>query len=73
MYGRNIYLYNCDEYTREFFEKLGIPQGPSEEYKDDQWTTKVNSKWIPQKDAAMKDYLEKKLGGGRVTSEKQFL
>ena len=30
IYGRNIYLYNCDVFTREFFEKLGQPQGPSE-------------------------------------------
>lgn len=73
IYGRQIYLYNCDEYTREFYEKLGIPQGPAEPYQDDQWTTKVDSKWVPQKDAQMKDYLEKKLGGGRVTSQKQFL
>ena len=50
-----------------------MPQGPSEQYRDDQWTSKVNSKWVPQKDADMKNYLEKKLGGGRVTSEKQFL
>lgn len=57
IYGRSIYIYNCDEYTREFYEKLGAPQGPSEEYNNDQWTTKVNTVWIPQKDAAMKDYL----------------
>ena len=73
IYGREIYLYNCDEYTREFYEKLGNPQGPSEEYQADAWTTKVDTKWIPQKDAQMKDYLEKKLGGGRVASQKQFL
>lgn len=73
IYGRNIYLYDCDEYTREFFEKLGQPQGPTEQYQDDQWTTKVNNKWVPKKDAVMKEYFEKKLGGGKVNSEKQFL
>lgn len=73
IYGRNIFLYNCDEYTREFYEKHGTPQGPAEPYEDDQWTSKTNAKWVPQKDAQMKDYLEKKLGGGRVTSQKQFL
>lgn len=73
IYGRNIYIYDCDEYTREFYEKLGQPQGPSEPYQEDQWNTKVNDKWVPKKDALMKEYLEKKLGGGRVNSEKQFL
>ncbi len=66
-------MYDCDGYTREFFEKLGQPQGPSEPYQDDQWTTKVNNKWVPKKDAVMKEYFEKKLGGGKVNSEKQFL
>lgn len=73
IYGRNIFLYNCDEYTREFYEKHGTPQGPALLYEDDQWTSKTNAVWVPQKDAQMKEYLEKKLGGGRVTSQKQFL
>lgn len=30
IYGRSIYLYDCDEYTREFYVKLGTPQGPAE-------------------------------------------
>ena len=68
IHGRNVYLYDCDEYTREFFEKLGQPQGPSESYNNDQWTTKANDKWVPKKDALMKEYLEKKLGGGKVNS-----
>ena len=68
IYGRNIYLYDCDGYTREFFEKVNQPQGPSEAYTNDQWTTKVNDKWVPKKDALMKEYLEKKLGGGKVNS-----
>lgn len=73
LYGRSIYLYNCDDYTREFFEKVNQPQGPAEPYENDQWTTTVTNKWVPKKDAQMKDYLEKKLGGGKVNSEKQFL
>ena len=73
IYGRSIYLYDCDGYTRQFYEKINQPQGPSEPYSNDQWTsTKVN-KWVPKKDAQMKEYLEKKLGGGKVNSEKQFL
>ena len=73
LYGRSIYLYNCDDYTREFYEKAAQPQGPAEPYQDDQWTSTVTNKWVPKKDAQMKEYLEKKLGGGKVNSEKQFL
>jgi EF-hand domain-containing protein 1 len=73
LYGRSIYLYNCDDYTREFYEKAGQPQGPAEPYDNDQWTSTVTNKWVPKKDAQMKEYLEKKLGGGKVNSEKQFL
>ena len=73
LYGRSIYLYNCDDYTREFYERASQPQGPAESYDNDQWTTTLTNKWVPKKDAQMKDYLEKKLGGGKVNSEKQFL
>lgn len=73
IYGRSIYLYDCDGYTRQFYEKIGQPQGPSEPYSNDQWTSTKANKWIPKKDAQMKEYLEKKLGGGKVNSEKQFL
>jgi hypothetical protein len=31
-----------------------MPQGPSESYENDQWTKKVNDKWVPKKDAMMK-------------------
>ena len=30
-------------------------------------------KYVPQRDHMMKDFMEHKLGGGRVTSQKQFL
>jgi hypothetical protein len=32
IHGKIIRLVNCDEYTREFYEKLGQPQGPAEDY-----------------------------------------
>ena len=73
VYGRAIYLYDCDGYTREFYEKVGQPQGPSEPYDNDKWTSTMTNKWVPKKDAQMKQYLEKKLGGGKVNSQKQFL
>lgn len=52
---------------------MNQPQGPSEQYQADQWTTKHDDVWVPKKDAQMKEYLEKKLGKGKVLSEKQFL
>jgi hypothetical protein len=57
LYGKTIFLYNCDEYTREFYEAQGAPQGPALPYEQDQWSTKVNTVWVPQKDAQMKEYL----------------
>lgn len=39
----------------------------------DDWTKATSTKFKPVKDAMMKDYLEHKLGGGRVASQKQFL
>ena len=73
IYGKNIHFHNCDIYTREFYEKQGKPQGPAEECPEDPFQEKANRKFVPVQDAEMKDYLEKKLGGGRVTSQKQFL
>lgn len=29
VYGREYFVYNCDEYTREFYEKISEPQGPA--------------------------------------------
>lgn len=26
IYSKNIKIYDCDKYTREFFENLGVPQ-----------------------------------------------
>ena len=57
IYGRSIYLYNCDDYTREFYEKIQQPQGPAEDYNNDVWTATKTNKWVPKKDAQMKEYL----------------
>jgi hypothetical protein len=57
IYGRSIYLYHCDDYTREFYEKAGQPQGPSEPYENDEWTSTTTNKWVPKKDAQMKENL----------------
>lgn len=73
IFGKNIHIYDCDQYTREFYENLGKPQGSAEECPKDSWNEKATTSYIPQKDNTMKDFMEHKLGGGRVTSQKQFL
>lgn len=50
-----------------------MEQPPREEPALDDWTKTALNKFVPVKDAMMKDYLEHKLGGGRVHSQKQFL
>jgi hypothetical protein len=73
IFAKKIRVLNCDEYTREFYENLGTPQGPAEECVEDNWEKKTLTKYVPQKDYFLKEYVERKLGGGRVSSEKQFL
>lgn len=73
IYGKTILIHDCDEYTREFYEKLNYPQPEPFEAPKDSFEIKTLTKHIPQKDHMMKDFMEHKLGGGRVTSQKQFL
>ncbi|EGR31837.1 hypothetical protein IMG5_100900 [Ichthyophthirius multifiliis] len=72
-FGKNFHFYDCDQYTREFYENLGIPQGPSQDYESDNWEKKTLTQYVPIKDQMMKDFMEHKLGGGRVPPAKQFL
>jgi EF-hand domain-containing protein 1 len=70
--SRSIRIYDCDQYTREFFGNLGTPQGEAGSCPEDAF--KVSTRPIPiKKDPELLEYLEKKLGGGRVASQKQFL
>ena len=73
IFGKKILIYDCDQYTREFYENLGIPQAESFEPPLDNFEERTQTKFVPVKDNTMKDYLEHKLGGGRVKPEKQFL
>lgn len=73
IYGKSIFLNNCDVYTREFYEHLGQPQGSAIEAPTDNFEQKTLTTFVPNRDYMMKDFLEHKLGGGRVTSQKQFL
>lgn len=73
IYGKSIFLNNCDVYTREFYEHLGEPQQSAIEAPTDNFEVKTMTKFEPKRDYMMKDFLEHKLGGGRVSSQKQFL
>jgi hypothetical protein len=73
VYGKNITLFDCDQYTREFYEKQGISQESAVDFPKDPFHNNMLKKFVPKKDNQMKDYLEHKLGGGKVVSQKQFL
>ena len=73
IYGKFVKLYDCDQYTREYYEGIGVTQPPKEEIPIDNFHLQNINKVPPKKDQMMKDYLEHRLGGGRVTSQKQFL
>lgn len=65
--GRSIRIYDADTYTREYFVNIGQPQVEAQTCPEDSF--KVSCKPIPQqKDAELLEFLEKKLGGGRVPS-----
>ena len=73
LFGKNIYINGCDQYTREFFDNLGMPQNDDVDAPIDNFQAKTLTQFVPQKDNQMKDFMEHKLGGGRVASQKQFL
>lgn len=70
--GRSIRVYDCDPYTREFFNNLGTPQAEAQQCPSDSFAESLKVV-PPKKDPELLQYLEKKLGGGRVASQKQFL
>lgn len=72
IYGRQVRITDCDQYTREYFENLGCPQQECMDVPTDEFV-KSKVPIPPKKDAFMLQYLEKKLGGGKVESQKQFL
>lgn len=36
-FGKNIRFTSCDEYTREFYENINMPQPPAEDIETDNW------------------------------------
>jgi len=73
IYGKYIRLFDCDDYTREFYLAQNIQQPPSQDIIIDKFHEKTLNKFVAKRDNSMKDYLEHKLGGGKVHSQKQFL
>lgn len=73
VYGKWIRLFDCDEYTREFYAAQGIAQAPKQDVLVDKFHENTKNKFVAKRDNSMKDYLEHKLGGGKVHSQKQFL
>jgi hypothetical protein len=73
IYGRYIRLYDCDDYTREFYSTQGITQPAANDIPDDYFRDSRKPRPVQKRDNSMKNYLECKLGGGKVHSQKQFL
>jgi len=73
IYGRYIKLTKCDKFTRDFYSIHSINQPNETEPLLDDFHKAKEKKPEKFKDNSMKDYLEHKLGGGSVISQKQFL
>lgn len=74
IYGKIVSIFDCDQYTRDFYRSYGIEQPqPSEVPLDNYHHMKTLSKIPPKKDNLMKDWLEHGQGGGKVKNQKQFL
>jgi hypothetical protein len=70
--GRSIRIYDCDQYTREFFCNCGDPQPDQCLAPEDNFVQSCKP-IPPKKDPELLEFLEKKLGGGRVPSQKCVL
>jgi hypothetical protein len=73
IYGKVIRLFDCDQYSREFYQGQGIIQPDKQDTPLDSFHSDKLTKFVGKKDNLMKDYLEHRLGGGRVAPQKQFL
>jgi hypothetical protein len=70
--GRSIRVTDCDQYTREFFDNINCSQPPAISTPGDSFAASQVPKPL-KKDKELMEFLEKKLGGGKVASQKQFL
>src|SRR5207249_4238031 len=73
VYGKLVSIFDCDNYTREFYQTLGFQQPNTQEIPTDSYhLQKTLSKIQPKRDNLMKDWLEHGQGGGKVKNQKQF-
>jgi hypothetical protein len=72
IFGRIMRIYDCDDYSRQFFASQGTELAAAQQCPVDNFATSL-IKVPPKRDPEMKQFLEKALGGGKVASQKQFL
>jgi EF-hand domain-containing protein 1 len=72
LHGRCIRIYDADEYTRQFYVNLGSALADAQPMPTDAFRQSMVKVAVPR-DNEMKEYMEKTLGGGKVTNQKQFL
>jgi len=70
--ARQWRIYDADDYTKEFYNRLGNPLATPQQCPIDNFE-KSKIPILPQKEPFLLQYMEKKLGGGKVQSQKQFL
>lgn len=75
VYGKSIHLHDCDAFTREYFNSLGMPQpAGSPQSEDDPWTTareESKMKVASGERTYEKLYREVMLGGGHINENMQ--
>ena len=71
--GRYLTLYDCDKYTRDFYNTKGIVQIDHILPLKDNFHLKMDRKIVKNTDNSMMEYLEFKLGGGKTKNLIQFL
>ena len=47
IYSKIIKIHDCDDYTREFYENLGVPQGHKVQLPLDNFSDKMTNKYVP--------------------------
>lgn len=77
VYGRVFRIVDCDQFTENFYADMGIKLNPKETYPDDLYDsnrTLMSTKIPPPDSAEAREYVEKKLKGGRPNKNlRQFL